>query len=451
DGFVGVINGGTATLSNTTNLGDMRIFGNGGRILLMDDLTNEGTLTINSNQTVFNGLLEFGANAVLDGAGTIRMITAGNLDDAQLDAAAGVDGTIWFDQTVAGSGMIEGRGADGRIINLGLILADDPAMSLQLKGNHIGTPMAGTGTYRAADGCVLSIGSGAFLAGGIFDSEGTGEVAATNGNSDLVNGVNNGTLGVWGDGVRLRLTDSLVNDGTVHINSTANIFNASLRLMTDGMVISGTGDIVMTTAGNSDDAQLDTDGAEIVGTLGENQTLSGDGQINGPFNILGTIDPGGLSRVFTTDDITLADTSHIVFDLGGDAAPNFDRFVVRGGHTIALDGTATINLDLGYAPTFGDTWDVIDGTTTGIFDEVITGDAPIGQVYRVIYESNRVFVILTCDADLSGDGVIDFFDVSQFLSYFSSQDIRGDLNNDGQFNFFDISLFLQVFGQGCGN
>lgn len=448
-GFVGVVNGGTATLSNTTNLGDMRILGSGGKIVLMDDFTNEGTLTINSNSNVFNALLEFGANAVLDGAGTIRMITAGNLDDAQLDAVDGVDGTIWFDQTVAGSGTIEGRGTDGRIINIGLILADDPTMSLQLKGNHIGTPMAGAGTYRAADGCVLSIGSGTFLAGGILESDGTGEVAATNGNSDLVNGVNNGTLGVWGSGVTLRLTDSFINDGTIHINSTANIFNASLRLMTDGLEISGTGEIVLTTAGNSDDAQLETDGGDIVATLGENQTLMGDGQINGSFEILGTIDPGGLSRVFTTDDITLADSSHMIFDLGGDAAPNFDRYSVRGGHTIALDGTATINLETGYAPSFGDTWDVIDGLTTGTFDEVITGIAPPGQVYRVIYENDRVYVILTCDADLSGDGVIDFFDVSEFLSYFSAQDVRGDLNNDGVFNFFDVSVFLQLYSQGC--
>ncbi len=447
-GFVGVLNGGTAMLSNTTNLGDMRIFGSGGKIVLMDDLTNEGTLTINSNQSVFNGLLEFGANAVIDGSGTVRLIAAGNLDDAQLDAVDGVDGTIWFDQTVAGSGTIEGRGADGRIINIGLILADDPTMQLELRGNHIGSPMAGAGTYRAADGCVLSIGGGAFLAGGIFDSDGTGEIAATGGNSDLVNGVNNGTLSVWGSGVTLRLIDSIINDGTIHINSNASIFNANLRLMTDGMEISGSGDIVMTTAGNGNDAQLEVD-AGLSATLGENQTLSGDGQLNGSFEILGTIDPDGPSRVFTTDDITLADSSHVIFDLGGDSAPSFDRFDVRNGHSIALDGTATVNLEVGYAPSFGDTWDVIDGATTGTFDEVVTGMAPPGQVYRVIYETNRVYVILTCDADLSGDGVIDFFDVSEFLSYFSAQDVRGDLNNDGVFNFFDVSVFLQLYSQGC--
>lgn len=448
DGYVGVINGGTATLSNTTNLGDMRIFGNGGKIVLLDDLTNDGTLTINSNQTVFNGLLEFGADATIDGSGTIRMISAGNLDDAQLDAVDGVTGTIGFDQTVAGSGIIEGRGSLGVITNVGLVLADDPTFQLELKGNHNGVIMAGAGTYRAVDGCVLSIGGGAFVSGGILETAGTGEVAATSGGSDLAYAINTGALGVWGSNVTLRLHGSLENNGTVHINSTQNVFNATLRTETEDFEISGSGTILMTTAGNSDDAQLEAGGG-FTATLGEDQVLMGDGQMNGSFIVLGTISPDGLTRVLSTDGITLADSSNMVFDLGGDAAPGYDRFSVRGGNTIALDGTATVNLDAGYAPTFGDTWDVIDGATTGTFDEVVTGIAPPGQVYRVIYENDRVYVILTCDADLSGDGVIDFFDVSAFLSYFSAQDVRGDLNNDGVFNFFDVSVFLQLYSQGC--
>ncbi|MGV6815601.1 MAG: GC-type dockerin domain-anchored protein, partial [Phycisphaerales bacterium] len=99
----------------------------------------------------------------------------------------------------------------------------------------------------------------------------------------------------------------------------------------------------------------------------------------------------------------------------------------------------------------GDTWNIIDGgTITGMFATENLPAAPsLGQVYRVIYQPDRVYVILTCDADLTGDNVLDFFDVSIFLNYFSNQDVRGDLNNDGAFNFFDISLFLQLFNGGC--
>ena len=54
-----------------------------------------------------------------------------------------------------------------------------------------------------------------------------------------------------------------------------------------------------------------------------------------------------------------------------------------------------------------------------------------------------------CPADLNGDGVLDFFDISVFLAAFSSQNPIADFNNDGLFNFFDVSAFLNAFTQGC--
>lgn len=48
-----------------------------------------------------------------------------------------------------------------------------------------------------------------------------------------------------------------------------------------------------------------------------------------------------------------------------------------------------------------------------------------------------------CAADLNGDGELDFFDISLFLS--SSFDFNGDT----AFDFFDISAFLSAFGEGC--
>ncbi|MBL4809101.1 MAG: S8 family serine peptidase [Phycisphaerales bacterium] len=53
------------------------------------------------------------------------------------------------------------------------------------------------------------------------------------------------------------------------------------------------------------------------------------------------------------------------------------------------------------------------------------------------------------DADFTADGILDFFDISAFLSAFTSGNIEADLNNDGVLDFFDISRFLTIFGQGC--
>ncbi len=54
-----------------------------------------------------------------------------------------------------------------------------------------------------------------------------------------------------------------------------------------------------------------------------------------------------------------------------------------------------------------------------------------------------------CPADMTGDGLLNFFDVSAFLSAFSAGDPVADFNDDGQFNFFDVSDFLSAFSAGC--
>ena len=55
----------------------------------------------------------------------------------------------------------------------------------------------------------------------------------------------------------------------------------------------------------------------------------------------------------------------------------------------------------------------------------------------------------SCPADLSGDGMLNFFDVSAFLGAFSAGDPAADFTGDGMFNFFDVSAFLSAFSAGC--
>ncbi|MFG0244961.1 MAG: GC-type dockerin domain-anchored protein [Phycisphaerales bacterium JB052] len=54
-----------------------------------------------------------------------------------------------------------------------------------------------------------------------------------------------------------------------------------------------------------------------------------------------------------------------------------------------------------------------------------------------------------CAADLTGDGQLNFFDVSAFLSAFASQDPVADFTGDGSYDFFDVSAFLSAFSSGC--
>lgn len=54
-----------------------------------------------------------------------------------------------------------------------------------------------------------------------------------------------------------------------------------------------------------------------------------------------------------------------------------------------------------------------------------------------------------CAADLTGDGELDFFDVSAFLTAFAANDPIADFTGEGDFDFFDVSSFLAAFGAGC--
>lgn len=80
---------------------------------------------------------------------------------------------------------------------------------------------------------------------------------------------------------------------------------------------------------------------------------------------------------------------------------------------------------------------ILEGTevgtviVTGTATMVATGEAP------------------DCPPDLNGDGQLDFFDVSAFLTAFNAQDSVADFNNDGDWDFFDISAFLTAYSAGC--
>ena len=51
-----------------------------------------------------------------------------------------------------------------------------------------------------------------------------------------------------------------------------------------------------------------------------------------------------------------------------------------------------------------------------------------------------------CPADLNGDGMLNFFDVSLFLQGYNT---GADYNGDGSTNFFDVSAFLTDYNAGC--
>lgn len=87
-------------------------------------------------------------------------------------------------------------------------------------------------------------------------------------------------------------------------------------------------------------------------------------------------------------------------------------------------------------PLLAVTWQygVYDSGADVVFADIQLGTASLGA---------------ECGPDLTDDGVLDFFDVAEFLSLFSAQDPVADFAPDGVFDFFDVAEFLDQFAAGC--
>ncbi len=84
----------------------------------------------------------------------------------------------------------------------------------------------------------------------------------------------------------------------------------------------------------------------------------------------------------------------------------------------------------------------------------IHGDtALIGSINNGVVDGSAFVYDLSCFvsclADLNGDGTLDFFDISAFLTAFGNGEPVADFTGDGMYDFFDISAFLSAYAAGC--
>lgn len=80
-------------------------------------------------------------------------------------------------------------------------------------------------------------------------------------------------------------------------------------------------------------------------------------------------------------------------------------------------------------------------------------DLSVAPKVTINFDGTAVSLIIAvefeCAADLNEDCVLDFFDISAFLTAFGEMNTIADFNDDGNFDFFDISAFLTEFSSGC--
>ncbi len=109
------------------------------------------------------------------------------------------------------------------------------------------------------------------------------------------------------------------------------------------------------------------------------------------------------------------------------------------------DGTVILASDLGQRARLV--------STTSTDDAVIAGwqigDFGVADLETHNINTDGTLGASVCIADLTGEGDLNFFDVSAFLNAFSAMDPIADFTDDGVFNFFDVSAFLNAFTAGC--
>ena len=99
-------------------------------------------------------------------------------------------------------------------------------------------------------------------------------------------------------------------------------------------------------------------------------------------------------------------------------------------------------------------WDICGGRVVN-FSTTIGTDQIQDPNFQLLFGNMVTWVSRsetdnTCPIDyVPPCGVLNFFDISQFLARFAALDPRADLNNDGSHDFFDVSLLLQLYASGC--
>lgn len=72
-----------------------------------------------------------------------------------------------------------------------------------------------------------------------------------------------------------------------------------------------------------------------------------------------------------------------------------------------------------------------------------------GNASAYLAKWQRCPTLPVCAPDLTGDALLNFFDIATFLDLYQTQDPIADWNADGLFNFFDLASYLNAFNAGC--
>ena len=174
--------------------------------------------------------------------------------------------------------------------------------------------------------------------------------------------------------------------------------------------------------------------------------LAGAGAVAGDVLNQGTARPDGILEVGGRYD----QLSGSILDIELD--PFTDRRVAITGDT-ALAGTLVLSIASGYAPAYGDRFDLVHAASvTGTFDTLLGTDA--GAIdgrqagLAVVYEADAVSAIVAVAGDANLDMAVSFADFQILQGGFGEAGTWGDadFNADGVVDLADFALLEANFG-----
>jgi len=414
--------------------------------LLISGLSELGGVNHNENLIVLESgsELRFDLGSQLVGEGLLIMEPGSRITSV---SGSGIRPVIGANQIIRGSGAVE---LSARL--QGTIIADNPSEPLVVDSN-----LVGEGGEMVADGAELQFDDTCELFDMVLRSINAG-VTTVPRNAELEADtlLNDSDLRLLPGSYALFST-ILQNDGRIVIGDVGKDVEPNFVEFSRNCSLTGEGIIELVVAETQDVSECAL--ISRVGNLtiiGSGQSIEGSGRLIGDFELHGSLRPAGAHRLMQVLNVNFASDAVCRIELGGTEDGEFAKINQLLGGLVDLDGVLVIELDVGYEPSFGDTWEIfgqqsnlVQGQITGSFADVQTPASPQNRRYVLNQDDHYIRLVYTCASDLNGDLSSDFFDVTKYISAFSQSDPIADFDQDGDFDFYDVSAFLVSFQGGC--
>jgi hypothetical protein len=339
------------TLRDVVNL--TTVYGAG--LHIRGSFRNEGLVDLGP-QSLDPGfaVLTFPGDSSIEGSGTIRLeTTADQSYTSQIDLENGSTVTLGPDQTIEGSGLIWMRSNTSKLINRGVIRANNPEVPLRLQGSYVGENgqfiadnavvvfWGGTNQNRSDNLVLSSIGDGHFeidyMVCNTIENQSDLIVLEENDNDFYINEtlINNGSITVLEDGAIILVEDSSIQGvGTIQIQGGYVGSNSSgtLNRIGNGQTVTGFGALGA--------IQLQNDGRVIA-------DVSGEGMSHGGTHIAGSgiyeADSGHFRLAGRFKGITIDSINNGYVLATNNDAPIIDTLICNSA--LRIEPNATISIE----------------------------------------------------------------------------------------------------------